>query len=311
MQPQNKKFKIELNPLTIGGMIVGAMAVILVIVTLVNLLRRNPYGEEMRIDNFGQYYGNISQDRKDMIFAQLYTAVANNTPEGIAVPTGGAAVRSETAEYDYNEETRVYYGSFIVDIASVEQSYWVQFEWSPVQDNKTMSGYPVLVTCAPEDLWIYENSAGCRDAMSGSVGWEHIYQWNYVLGGQSSWKIREALEGIIIRDNPLVSYVASIDEASLKKVDVGNDIGYQSEVVVDEETRYRVVMRTDETNSVRYIAVYVTEVGDEASEGIVLIDSRLGEGERTELKNTLSGWLKAISGKSGLEIEYRVEELSV
>lgn len=306
-----KKYPLELNPLTIGGAIVAIVAVILLVATVANLLKANPYGPETRIDNFSKYYSGVPGDRQSMVFAALYTAVAENVAEGAEVPTAGAMVRNETAEYEYDEATAVYYGRFVVDIESVQQSYMAQFGWSPVKNNQYVDGYEVLILCVPKDLRIYENNTTCQDMFSGNVEWGHEYQWQYVLGGQSMRKIEDLMRDLIVKDDPLASYTATIDEASLKKLNVGEDIAYRSEVVVGDTTRYRLTMRTDTANSVKYIALYVTEVDGDVAEGYVLIDSRLNENEQDALKVEMTNWLRSVSGKANLEIEYRVEKLAV
>lgn len=307
----SKRPKLELNPLTLGGLIVGVVAVILIIVTIVNMLNANPYGPETRIDNFSQYYKGVSRDRQSAVFAALHTVIAENVVDGTEVPSAGALVRGETAEYEFDEATQVYYGKFVVDIEKVEQSYWAQFEWSPIEDNPNLGGYSVLMLCVSKNLRIYENNAGCQDITSGNVNWEHSYQWDYILGGQSSWKIRDVLRELIIEDDPLASYVVTIDEASLKRLNMGNEIGYQSEVVVDGTERYRVMIRTDETNSTNYIAVYVSGVDSDTAKGYVLIDEQMSEDERVKMKDTLKNWLISVSGRANLEIEYRTEKLAV
>lgn len=39
-----KEGKIQLNPLTVGGVIVGVVVVILLVVSLMQIFRKNPYG---------------------------------------------------------------------------------------------------------------------------------------------------------------------------------------------------------------------------------------------------------------------------
>lgn len=67
-----KEGKIQLNPLTVGGVIVGAVVVILLVVSLMQIFRKNPYGPETRIDNIDIVDKKLPQDQKDQLFSQLY-----------------------------------------------------------------------------------------------------------------------------------------------------------------------------------------------------------------------------------------------
>lgn len=295
MQPQ-KKFKINLNPLTIGGIVMGVVILILVVVTLVNVFRKNPYGPETRIDNLSQSYNNLPQNQKDMIFAQLYQAIAENVGDGEEVPSKGALIRDGTAKYDYNENTRVYDGDFIVDIASVKQSYRVQFEWSPNKNSQELGGYPVMILCVPKDLQIYESSGSCRDYSSGSVTWVNEYQIDYTLGAKTSARMRAKLGEFLVSQDETASYVVEVDETSLRRLKTEPDLTYQFEVTVNGENRYQVIVRTDMAYGNEYIAFYMG--GANVARGFVIIT-----GGDSGVKVTLADWLRKVSGKMGLAVE--------
>ena len=146
-----KEGKIQLNPLTVGGVIVGAVVVVLLVVSLMQIFRKNPYGPETRIDNIEIVDKKLPQEQKDQLFSQLYGVLADNISDG-EPPESGALVREGTVDYGYDEDLKIYAGNFIVDVPAVEQSYKVQLSWSPEKNNPNLGGYPILITCAPKDL---------------------------------------------------------------------------------------------------------------------------------------------------------------
>ncbi len=176
MEP--KEYRKPINPFLAGGVLVGIAFIVLVVISVMNLLRTNPYGNETRIDNIGEFYSGLPQEQKDLIFSELYNVIEMNVAEGAEVPDAGALVRSGTAEYNYDEGTLVYYGNFVVDIEAVRQSYRVQFEWSKKSENKNIGGYPIAIMCLEKDLRIYEDQ-NCQDAFSGEI--DNLMEENPIL----------------------------------------------------------------------------------------------------------------------------------
>ena len=124
----------------------------------------NPFGEEIRVDNFSTYYSDAPVDKWQIICNQLYNAAVKNGVDENSVPNDGAVVRAETVVAEYDSGTDVHYGSFIVDIPEIEHSYRVQFEWSNNPTNPNLSGYAVLVTC-PENEYVIYSSFDCTDML--------------------------------------------------------------------------------------------------------------------------------------------------
>lgn len=125
----------------------------------------NPFGGEIRLDNFSTYYNDAPTDKWQVICNQLYNAAVKNGVGENSVPANGAMVRADTVISEYDSGTDVHYGSFIVDIAEIEHSYRVQFEWSSDLANPHLSGYAVLVTCPENDEMIY-SSFECTDMLT-------------------------------------------------------------------------------------------------------------------------------------------------
>lgn len=143
----------------------GIVLLSLLIMLLQRIFYRNPFGEEIRIDNFSSYFSDTPTEQQEMIFHGLYNAVARNTADPAAIPKSGALIRADTVTSESNPETQVNYGTFIVDLAALEQSYRVQFEWSPEAGNPNLSGYAVLVTCPAAEFVIYPDFV-CTDELT-------------------------------------------------------------------------------------------------------------------------------------------------
>lgn len=310
-----KEWKIELQLPGMIGLVIGIIVVVAVVNLLIGILRGNPYGEETRIDNFGEYYSGVEQDEKDLIFYQLHSVIAENVGEGVEVPKNGALVREGTVEYEYNEDAAVYYGKFVVDIAEVEQSYRVQFEWSPVGNGQNLGGYPVLVSCLPKSLRIYEGDK-CVDMATRTVTWENEYQIDYTYGTQTSYRVRELLQEYMMVAVELDGYKAVVDEPSLARMTGQAGVAYKFRVGVSDiyeadgagdgssggggasgagVTWLDVMVRTDEMYGEKYIAMYVTD-GDTRA-GYVLTNDAGLQGE-------LGQWILAAAGVDEMEIKY-------
>ena len=58
----------------VGGIILLSLLIML----LQRLFYRNPFGEEIRIDNFSSYFSDTPTEQQEMIFHGLYNAVARS-----------------------------------------------------------------------------------------------------------------------------------------------------------------------------------------------------------------------------------------
>lgn len=287
-----KEGKIQLNPLTVGGVIVGAVVVILLVVSLMQIFRKNPYGPETRIDNIEIVDKKLPQDQKDQLFSQLYGILVDNISDG-EPPESGALVREGTVDYGYDEDLKIYAGNFIVDVPAVEQSYKVQLSWSPEKNNPNLGGYPILITCAPKDLRIYASQTGCVNVLTMELSWNNAYQLDYTFGATTSQKIRGVLGKVIVdEDEGPEEFAATVDETSLKKLRDQPDVTYQYNVVFGGET-FKITTRVDETYGSEYIIIYVDSATKK--QGIIMTDKE----DRLE---EFSAWLRSLSGKADLSI---------
>ncbi len=287
-----KEGKIQLNPLTVGGVIVGVVVVILLVVSLMQIFRKNPYGPETRIDNIEIVDKKLPQDQKDQLFSQLYGILVDNISDG-EPPESGALVREGTVDYGYDEDLKIYAGNFIVDVPAVEQSYKVQLSWSSEKNNPNLGGYPILITCAPKDLRIYASQTGCVNVLTMELSWNNAYQLDYTFGATTSQKIRGVLGKVIVdEDEGPEEFAATVDETSLKKLRDQPDVTYQYNVVFGGET-FKITTRVDETYGSEYIIIYVDSATKK--QGIIMTDKE----DRLE---EFSAWLRSLSGKADLSI---------
>ncbi len=296
MPPREKK--LDFNPLVVGGVLLAAAVIVLLVVSLMQIFRKNPYGPETRIDNIDLVDKNLPRDQKDQVFAQLYGILEDNVSEGTP-PSSGALVREGTVDYGYDKELNIYAGNFIVDIPAIEQSYKVQLSWSPDKNNANLGGHPILITCAPKELRIYSGQTNCVNVLTQELSWNNAYQLDYTFGATSSQKIRGVLGEVMVdgEDGP-EEFVATVDELSLKKLRDQPDLTYQYDIVFGDE-KYKITTRVDTTYGRDYILIYVDGGGEK--QGFVLTndESRIEE---------FSAWLRGLSGRTDLEI--KIEKLS-
>lgn len=286
MEPSVNK-KINFNIVHIMALVVGVVFVALVIVTLINLFRNNPYGREIKIDNFSSFYGDAPQDIKDQIFNNLYDTVLQNIGEDDKIPGSGAMVRQETAVSQFDKDTNVYYGSFVVDIEEIQQSYRVQFEWSSNKNNPNLGGFSVLISCVPESLRIYENEVQCTTYLTSFLSWENDYQIEYSFGKTSAGIMKDIIGSVILDDG---EDVARIDETSLEELE-GNDLAYSFRINTLNKV-YRIFAREDSTYGKEYIAVLIERDGK--YNGFVVSDGQGIEPMKT--------WLLQMSKQSEIEV---------
>ncbi len=170
--PQNRtsssvtKKPTELTPIHIIILLSIFAAIILLIFTLIQVFRQNPYGEQIKVNNLEKYYKDFSTNTKDSIFNTLYNIVSDNNPD-TKLPKSGAKVRDGSTTGYYNKNTDIYTDSFIIDIEELRQSYAFQVTWSPNPNNPNLAdiSYPVLATCPKKEQIIYEDF-NCIDSFT-------------------------------------------------------------------------------------------------------------------------------------------------
>ena len=114
--------------------------------------------KETRIDNLYDYAKNLPQSDATTIYSMLYRIIEFNSAENAEIPTSGALIRTDTFTEKTNKETNEISNSFIVDIASIRQSYFVKYSYTTnASQRNDYANSPFLITCVPTDKIIYED----------------------------------------------------------------------------------------------------------------------------------------------------------
>lgn len=160
---------IKLTPIHAVILLFVLIAIILLIISIVQLFRKNPFGEQIAINNFDQYYNNLPTKTQDAITNTLHNIVSSNSPD-TKLPKSGAKIRQDSTYSEFNAKTNIHYDSFIIDLESLKQSYVFQVVWSPDLDNPNLQdvGYTVVATCPSRDQLIYPDF-NCKDDFLNSV----------------------------------------------------------------------------------------------------------------------------------------------
>ena len=137
----------QLRIITIVGILFFIIIGVFIYIAYSNA-NKNEYGESLSINNYDQKVKNLSKQYKDAITASLYkTVLLNSSNEVKASSIKDAIIRENSDSQDEVIKNEQYTGDFIVDIASIKQSYKVQYTYSKTVDNEVLSGYPILVSC--------------------------------------------------------------------------------------------------------------------------------------------------------------------
>lgn len=161
-EPQRTKFK----PIHLIAIFSVLIVVIFVIISLETIFHKNPFGEELKIDNFSKYYKKVPEETRNSVFASLYNTASLNVTDS-ETPTSGAIIRPDSTSEKYDQSTEIYSGNFIVDIESIQQSFQVYMEWSKKSNNSNLTGYTVTISCLTGSSSAY-GSTKCIDMFDGN-----------------------------------------------------------------------------------------------------------------------------------------------
>lgn len=156
---ERQKFKIVVLSITIfliGVLIIGILG-------FLGVFHKNPYGASIKIDNFHKYYREVPVDTYDSVTSSLHKIISSNLHDGQTTPSDGAEIRPDTISNTQNEDALTTTSKFVVDIASIQQSYQIQMVWSNDED-ANIGGYSVLINCPTEAQLIY-SKFNCKDIL--------------------------------------------------------------------------------------------------------------------------------------------------
>lgn len=124
------------------GLVAGAAAIY-------NALHKPTYGTGgVAITNYDKKVKNLPDDRKQSIEAALRNTIKLNLPNDTSMPNiDDATIRDGSEQQTELIKNTRYKGTFIVDIASIKQSYRVNYTYSSDPHDSFAVGYPVNITC--------------------------------------------------------------------------------------------------------------------------------------------------------------------
>lgn len=155
------------------SVIVAFVAVlILVLVMFFNEQKANR-SESIVISNFNKYIKNIPKSERVAIEKSLYTTVIGNVekPDPKSINSiDDAFIRDGSYSQDYKD--KVYSTAFIVDIASIKQSYRVTNLYSPIgKEEAELYDYTILVLCLGKGELKF-GEFKCQDRITQENGFE-------------------------------------------------------------------------------------------------------------------------------------------
>lgn len=168
MQPS--RFSLRQLDRRIVLLVVGALALCLLLGFL--LLRpkkaTNPYTDYVEIANLDRFTRWQKKDDATLYVVQhmLFNTINYNTHPPISTgQVTDALVRDNTFNQSFDKETEIYTVSFVVDIASLQQSYNIQYQWAQQGSGADLDEYGTLISCLDTDRLVY-GAFNCRDDLS-------------------------------------------------------------------------------------------------------------------------------------------------
>ena len=148
-------------------MIIISIVFFLVVVIIVAYVKsiENPFGNYIKIQNYGKYISDLPREKKHFLNSSLYGLVKMNTVGDKKIKVDDAFIREGSVNVGYDKDIDIHHGSFIVDMESIKQSYGLDFEWSSKANNSDFMNTGPPSNCLPiEDLKY--GDFGCRDAVT-------------------------------------------------------------------------------------------------------------------------------------------------
>lgn len=149
--------------------LIVAMVLFMGFIYLLNIFFQsdeNKFGKFIKIQNYSSKVKNLSGETREAIESTLYNTVEKNVDTTTIEPSKikDAYIRDNSNKQEYNAQSTVYSGTFIVDMESIKQSYRVTYKYSH-RNTADTGGTPISITClAPNEL-IY-GDFNCQDIIS-------------------------------------------------------------------------------------------------------------------------------------------------
>jgi len=116
---------------------------------------KNQFGEYIKIQNYNDKVKGVPSDIRDAIQTSLYRIVKKNSSSNFnPLTVKDAYIRDSSESLKYDESQSSNYGTFIVDMGSIRQSYGIQYSYSP-KGVPTADGTSVVLSCLGKDKLKY------------------------------------------------------------------------------------------------------------------------------------------------------------
>lgn len=238
------------------------------------LYNKNPYGSGISIKSLLLLSKNQAPDR-DTVFNvehSLYETVQRNSLSAIGSYTVKDVMpRSDSFRQSYDKETKLHNVDVIVDIASISQSYHVQYQWANDKNTPT-DQYGIMISCLPKDQ-LNLGDFPCSDLTSDMSGESDGYinlNWysvkdDYGINIDSQVQPYEVvfIENQILGDfksnNKLEKkdIAANIEEPVIRDISNGNN-SLEFKIQVENKANYRVFINY---NDGRYNSITNLDTG--------------------------------------------------
>lgn len=219
---------------------------------------QNQFGKFIKIQNYDAKVKKVSSDVKDAIQSSLYNTVKTNTADDFNPATvKDAFIRDDSETQSFDTTTKVYNGSFLVDMASIKQTYQVQYSYSTSNTIDT-GGSPIIITCPNTDQLKY-GAFPCTDLSSAQSNPEDILL-QYLPYENFSFKLSpDATSGKLVIN-------ATLDIADS---DYGTTPAEHAQAVADYKGYIVEWLNTKTIDSSKYTFKYnYTAAGDYLGDGI-------------------------------------------
>ena len=122
-------------------------------------LKQDTQFAKIEIASVFETLGELPDGAEDLIEQEIYQTVSQNTSSDFNLKTSGATIDTENLINTYIESLDIHYLNFTINLAELQQSYRVVYEWSANATNTNIQPNDSLyVLCLPDNIF------GCQDA---------------------------------------------------------------------------------------------------------------------------------------------------
>ena len=158
----------QFSPLIIGVMSVVLIVLSIIIIVVMSNQKSSEYKDKdnFEISNLSKYTSGKPSDKEtlDYIKHALYETVNKNSEENI--PSGSikdVLIRDGSFSQELESHRNIHKVTFIVDIASLRQSYFISYQWANSSNSGPLDEWGTVVTCLEEKDIIYKDFNKCTD----------------------------------------------------------------------------------------------------------------------------------------------------